>query len=101
MKTWRSWLAGVMVAVGLGAFGCGGGGDDGAEDTKTPDTVADKTRLLDEFLRREGRRRPRIAVLAFNPHAYEFSRKPEVEPEAIYAKLLADVARARSASAGA
>ena len=27
-------------------------------------------------------------------HAYEFSRKPEVEPEAVYAKLLADVARA-------
>jgi NAD(P)-dependent dehydrogenase (short-subunit alcohol dehydrogenase family) len=34
-------------------------------------------------------------------HAYEFSRKPEVEPEAIYAKLLADVAKARSASASA
>ena len=43
----------------------------------TPDTVADKTRLLDEFLRREGRKRPRIGVLAFNPHAYEFSRGEE------------------------
>jgi hypothetical protein len=32
-------------------------------------------------------------------HAYAFSRTPEVEPEAIYAKLVADVARARSASA--
>jgi len=34
-------------------------------------------------------------------HAYDFSRKPEVEPEAIYAKLIADVARVRSAAAGA
>jgi hypothetical protein len=32
-------------------------------------------------------------------HAYDHSRKPEVEPEAIHAKLIADVARARSASA--
>jgi NAD(P)-dependent dehydrogenase (short-subunit alcohol dehydrogenase family) len=32
-------------------------------------------------------------------HAYDFTRQAEVEPEAIYAKLLADVARARSAPA--
>jgi dehydrogenase/reductase SDR family member 12 len=29
-------------------------------------------------------------------HAYEFSRQPEVEPEAIYAKLLADVEKSRA-----
>jgi dehydrogenase/reductase SDR family member 12 len=34
-------------------------------------------------------------------HAYEHSRQPEVEPDAIYAKLSADVATARSAAAGA
>jgi dehydrogenase/reductase SDR family member 12 len=34
-------------------------------------------------------------------HAYAFSRKPEVEPEAIYAKLLADVTQMRSAAASA
>jgi dehydrogenase/reductase SDR family protein 12 len=34
-------------------------------------------------------------------HAYEHSRKPEVEPEAIYAKLSADVARARTVAAEA
>lgn len=39
----------------------------------TPDGVLEKTRLLDEFLRRELGRRPRICCLAFNPHASEFS----------------------------
>jgi 4-hydroxythreonine-4-phosphate dehydrogenase len=41
----------------------------------TPDAVLEKIRLLDEFLRREasGVKRPPIGVLAFNPHAREFS----------------------------
>jgi hypothetical protein len=34
-------------------------------------------------------------------HAYAFSRTPEVEPEAIYAKLLADVAKVGPAGASA
>ncbi len=34
-------------------------------------------------------------------HAYAFSRTPEVEPEAIYAKLAADVAKARATGATA
>jgi hypothetical protein len=34
-------------------------------------------------------------------HAYAFSRTPEVEPEAVYAKLLADVAKVGSADASA
>ena len=34
-------------------------------------------------------------------HAYAFSRTPEVEPEAVYAKLLADVAKVGSADARA
>ena len=33
-------------------------------------------------------------------HAYDFSRKPEVEPDAIYAKLAADVAKVRAAARG-
>jgi 4-hydroxythreonine-4-phosphate dehydrogenase len=41
----------------------------------TPDAVLEKIRLLDEFLRREasGVKRPPIGVLAFNPHAREFT----------------------------
>ncbi|MCX7054924.1 MAG: SDR family NAD(P)-dependent oxidoreductase [Proteobacteria bacterium] len=34
-------------------------------------------------------------------HAYESTRKPEVEPDAIYAKLTADVAKVRSAAGSA
>ena len=44
----------------------------------TAKLVVEKVRLLHDFLRlREGIRRPRIAVLALNPHAYEFSRGEE------------------------
>lgn len=39
----------------------------------TPAAVAEKAVLLDQFLRREGSAKPRIAVLAFNPHGFEFS----------------------------
>jgi 4-hydroxythreonine-4-phosphate dehydrogenase len=41
----------------------------------TPEAVLEKLRLLDDFLRREasGVKRPPIGVLAFNPHAREFS----------------------------
>uniref|UniRef100_A0A7C4CB61 4-hydroxythreonine-4-phosphate dehydrogenase PdxA n=1 Tax=candidate division WOR-3 bacterium TaxID=2052148 RepID=A0A7C4CB61_UNCW3 len=39
----------------------------------TARAVAEKVRLLDDFLRREGKRRPRICVMALNPHAHEFT----------------------------
>ena len=40
----------------------------------TAKLVAEKIRLLHDFLRlREGIKQPKIAVLALNPHAYEFS----------------------------
>jgi len=39
----------------------------------TAAAVAERTRLLAEFLRREGKQKPRIGVMAFNPHATEFS----------------------------
>jgi len=39
----------------------------------TAAAVAQKTWLLCRFLRDAGIRRPRICVMAFNPHAYEFS----------------------------
>jgi len=39
----------------------------------TPESVAEKTVLLDRFLRREGLSNPRIAVMALNPHGDEFS----------------------------
>jgi 4-hydroxythreonine-4-phosphate dehydrogenase len=42
--------------------------------------VAEKIRLLDDFLRRsENLPRPRIAVLALNPHAWEFTLGEEVK----------------------
>ncbi|MFO7638314.1 MAG: 4-hydroxythreonine-4-phosphate dehydrogenase PdxA [bacterium] len=43
----------------------------------TAAAVAEKASLLDEFLRREQVRRPRIGVMAFNPHGGEFSRGEE------------------------
>ena len=56
----------------------------------TAAAVAQKTGLLDRFLRDTGVRRPRICVMAFNPHAREFSLGEE--------KRIADgVARAREA----
>jgi len=39
----------------------------------TAAAVAEKTRMLDRFLRDSGIRRPRVCVMAFNPHAEEFS----------------------------
>ena len=39
----------------------------------TAAAVADKTELLNDFLRDTGVARPRICVMAFNPHAVEFS----------------------------
>jgi 4-hydroxythreonine-4-phosphate dehydrogenase len=39
----------------------------------TAAAVAEKTKLLDRFLRDSGIARPRICVMAFNPHAREFS----------------------------
>jgi 4-hydroxy-L-threonine phosphate dehydrogenase PdxA len=39
----------------------------------TSAAVAEKTKLLDRFLRDTGVARPRICVLAFNPHGAEFS----------------------------
>jgi 4-hydroxythreonine-4-phosphate dehydrogenase len=39
----------------------------------TPELVAEKTVLLDRFLRLEGKQKPRIAVMALNPHGDEFS----------------------------
>jgi 4-hydroxythreonine-4-phosphate dehydrogenase len=44
----------------------------------TAGRVAEKLRLLRDFLqKREGTKRPRIAVFALNPHAWEFSRGEE------------------------
>lgn len=43
----------------------------------TPDAVAEKARLLHEFLQAELGRKPRICCLAFNPHGYEFTRGEE------------------------
>lgn len=39
----------------------------------TARAVAEKARLLQDFLRLEGKRRPRIGVMALNPHAFEFT----------------------------
>ncbi|MEO0085557.1 MAG: 4-hydroxythreonine-4-phosphate dehydrogenase PdxA [candidate division WOR-3 bacterium] len=39
----------------------------------TAGAVAEKALLLDGFLRLEGTPRPRICVMAFNPHAHEFT----------------------------
>jgi 4-hydroxythreonine-4-phosphate dehydrogenase len=43
----------------------------------TPLAVAEKSEMLDSFLRDTGVKRPRICVMAFNPHAAEFSRGEE------------------------
>jgi len=43
----------------------------------TPELVAEKTVLLDRFLRLEGKQKPGIAVMALNPHADEFSQGEE------------------------
>lgn len=55
----------------------------------TAAAVAEKAALLDEFLRRAGGRRPRIGVMALNPHGEEFSRGEE-------ARIAAGVRRARA-----
>ena len=55
----------------------------------TAAAVAEKTGLLDRFLRDAGVTRPRICVMAFNPHAYEFTLGEE-------ARIGAGVARARN-----
>ena len=54
----------------------------------TAAAVAEKTTLLDRFLRDSGVPRPRICVMAFNPHAAEFSLGEE-------ARIAEGVARAR------
>lgn len=56
----------------------------------TAAAVAEKTGLLDRFLRDSGVKRPRICVMAFNPHAREFSLGEEEN-------IAAGVARARRA----
>ncbi len=53
----------------------------------TAAAVAEKAALLDRFLRDSGVRRPRICVMAFNPHAFEFSLGEE-------ARIAEGVARA-------
>jgi 4-hydroxythreonine-4-phosphate dehydrogenase len=56
----------------------------------TAAVVAEKADLLNQFLRDTGVKRPRICVMAFNPHAYEFSLGEEE-------RIAAGVARARKA----
>ncbi len=56
----------------------------------TPTAVAEKTGLLNQFLCDTGVKRPRICVMAFNPHANEFSLGEEE-------RIAAGVARARKA----
>ncbi|MCX6840852.1 MAG: 4-hydroxythreonine-4-phosphate dehydrogenase PdxA [candidate division WOR-3 bacterium] len=60
----------------------------------TAAAVAEKTALLDRFLRDSGVTRPRICVMAFNPHAAEFSLGEE-------ARIAEGVARARKAGINA
>ncbi len=43
----------------------------------SPELVAEKTVLLERFLRLEGKQQPRIAVMALNPHGDEFSQGEE------------------------
>lgn len=54
----------------------------------TAAAVAEKTRMLDRFLRDSGIHRPRVCVMAFNPHAEEFSLGEE-------ARIAEGVRRAR------
>ncbi len=60
----------------------------------TAAAIAEKTRMLDCFLRDSGVRRPRICVMAFNPHAGEFSLGEE-------ARIAEGITRARRASVNA
>jgi 4-phospho-D-threonate 3-dehydrogenase / 4-phospho-D-erythronate 3-dehydrogenase len=60
----------------------------------TPATVAEKAELLNQFLRNTGVKRPRICVMAFNPHGAEFSLGEE-------ARIAAGVAMARKAGVNA
>ena len=60
----------------------------------TADAVAEKTELLDRFLRDTGVTKPRICVMAFNPHAAEFSLGEEE-------RITVGVARARKAGISA
>jgi 4-hydroxythreonine-4-phosphate dehydrogenase len=60
----------------------------------TAAAVAEKTELLHRFLRDSGVRRPRICVMAFNPHAFEFSLGEEE-------RIAAGVARACKAGINA
>ena len=60
----------------------------------TAAAMAEKTGLLDRFLRDSGVTRPRICVMAFNPHAAEFSLGEEK-------RIAAGVALARKAGINA
>jgi 4-hydroxythreonine-4-phosphate dehydrogenase len=60
----------------------------------TPAAVAEKAGLLDRWLRDTGVKRPRICVMAFNPHGAEFSLGEEE-------RIAAGVARARKAGINA
>jgi 4-hydroxythreonine-4-phosphate dehydrogenase len=60
----------------------------------TAAAVAEKTDLLNRFLRDTGVKRPRICVMAFNPHASEFSLGEEE-------RIAAGAARARKAGINA
>jgi 4-hydroxythreonine-4-phosphate dehydrogenase len=60
----------------------------------TAAAVAEKAELLSQFLRDAGVKRPRICVMAFNPHAAEFSLGEEE-------RIGAGVARARKAGINA
>lgn len=60
----------------------------------TAAAVAEKAEMLDRFLRDSGLKRPRICVMAFNPHGTEFSLGEEE-------RIAAGVARARKAGINA
>jgi len=60
----------------------------------TAAAVAEKTGLLHRFLRDSGMARPRICVMAFNPHAAEFSLGEE-------ARIAQGIARARRSGVNA
>jgi 4-hydroxythreonine-4-phosphate dehydrogenase len=60
----------------------------------TPAAVAEKAGLLNRWLRDTGVKRPRICVMAFNPHGAEFSLGEEE-------RIAAGVARARKAGINA
>lgn len=60
----------------------------------TPAAVTEKTELLNQFLCDSGVKRPRICVMALNPHGVEFSLGEEE-------RIAAGVARARKAGVNA